>query len=273
MNNTSKVGLTILLCFFLWAACLKPSRSQTKASEPGISASVERAREAGVPEPALNRILILGNDYGISTDDLDGFLLAVQAVQQENLPVGPFVDKIAEGLAKGIPAQTIRRVLWRKTDDYRFVLGVFQRTAEVDQPSWLLSHEDLNRVAGSLDAGISRDELARFIERAPPSQMSMLARAVEVLALLKQIQFDEPLAEDILFTGLRNKSFTQSWTYLAKIVATARHRGRTDREIATAARDALGKKRSFNEFMAALGFTSRDVRHGPAVGRRSNTAP
>jgi hypothetical protein len=226
-----------------------------------------------VAEPALNRILILGNDYGISTDDLDGFLLAVQAVQKESMPVEPFVDKIAEGLAKGIPPQIIVSVLWLRIDDYRFVSGVLDRTARADQRTWFLSQADLTRMVKVLDSGVSRDEFTSLMERAPSTEMSMLVRAAEVFALLKQIQFDEPLAEDILFTGLRNKSFTQSWTYLAKIVATARHRGITDHEIATAARNTLREKRSFKEFMAALDFTSRDVRHGPAVGRRSKTAP
>jgi len=95
----------------------------------------------------------------------------------------------------------------------------------------------------------------------------MLARASEILAMLRQVRFNQSLAQEILFTGLRNKSLTQSWDYLARVVATAKRRRIPDVEIAIAAQEALETNRPFGDFMASLGFTPRDLQHGPAVGR------
>jgi hypothetical protein len=95
----------------------------------------------------------------------------------------------------------------------------------------------------------------------------MLARATEILALLKQVRFNESLTRKILFTGLRKNSLSQSWDYLARVVATAKRRQIPDDEIARAALEALEANRPFGDFMATLGFTPRDVRHGPAMGR------
>jgi hypothetical protein len=255
-----------LFSLFLLAACLKPSGLQAQPADAALTASVERASEAGVPESALNQVLKVGAEYGLSSQDSETFLLILQAVQEENLPVGPFVGKIEEGLAKGISPLTIVSVVQRKIDDYRFVRQTLAQTMRNDQPEGNMSHQNLTRMVGSLDAGLSREEFTGFMERAPSTQLSMLARAAEGYALLKQIQFDEALAAEILFIGLRNKSFTPSWRYLAKVVATARRRGMTDQEIATAARTALREQRPFKEFMEKLGFTSRDVRRGPVEG-------
>jgi len=122
-------------------------------------------------------------------------------------------------------------------------------------------------MVGSLDSGITREEFAQFILEAPGQDLSMLARATEILALLKQVRFDTSLTQEILFTGLQNNSLTQSWDYLARVVATAKKRQIPDDEIAREAQQALRTNRSFGDFMAALGFTPRDLRHGPATGR------
>jgi len=272
-NKPSKAGLAVLFSFFLLAASLKPSSLQAQPTDPGIATSVDQARAAGVPEVALNRVLLMGVDHGLTPEDLKVFLLAFQIVREEDMPIGPFVGKIDEGLAKGVPPQTIARVLWLRIDEYRFVRQALVETNKADQPHQSISHEDLIRIVASLDAGVSREEFTSFMKRAPAAPMSMLARTAEVLALLKQIRFDETLAEEILFTGLRNRSFTQSWAYLAKVVSMAKHKGATDHEIAIAAQAALREKYPLKEFMAALGFTSRDVRHGPAPGRPNKKAP
>jgi hypothetical protein len=256
-------NFTLFFAAFLAVASASLCFGQGQPGDPSVTASVRTASEAGVPETALNRLLMLAVNHRLEDDDVVRLVNFLQTVQKENLPIDPFIEKIEEGLAKQIPLNTISAVLAQKLEDYRFVRRVLTRKTGEQE----ISHQDLNRMVGSLDAGISREELTRFIQEASAQDLSMLARATEILALLKQVRFNESLAQEILFTGLRNNSLTQSWDYLARVVATAKRRQIPDDEIAGAAREALEANRPFSDFMAALGFTPRDLRHGPAMGR------
>jgi hypothetical protein len=236
---------------------------QAQPAERSVTASVWEARQVGVAESILNQLLILAADHRLEDDGVVRLVNFVQTVQAEDLPIDPFMGKIEEGLAKQIPLNTIAAVLAQKLDDYRFVRKVL-RTKTGDQE---ISHQELSRMVGSLDGGIAREKLARFLLEAPGQDPSMLARASEILALLKQVRFNQTLSQEILFTGLENNSLSQSWDYLARVVATAKRRQIPDDEIARAAQEALEANRPFKDFMATLGFTPRDLQHGPAVGR------
>jgi len=252
-----------LFAAFLVVASVSISYGQGQPADQSVTASIRAARKAGLSEAALNRLLSLAIDHRLEDDGVVRLLNFLQTVQTEDLPIDPFMGKIEEGLAKQVPLNTISVVLAQKLDDYRFVRRVLTIKAGEQE----ISHQDLSRMVSSLDAGISREELARFIQEASAQDLSMLARATEILALLKQVRFNESLAQEILFTGLRNNSLTQSWDYLARVVATAKRRQIPEDEIAQAARQSLEANRPFGDFMAALGFTPRDLRHGPAMGR------
>ena len=258
-----KNNFTLFFAAFLVVALVSLSYGQGQPADQSVTASIRAARSVGVSETVLNRLMSLAVDHRLEDDGVVRLLNFFQTVQTEDLPIDPFMGKIEEGLAKQVPLNTIASVLDQKLDDYRFV----RRVLTVKTREQEISHPDLSRMVGSLDGGITREELERFIQEASGQDLSMLARATEILALLKQVQFDESLTWEILFIGLRNNSLTQSWDYLARVVATAKRRQIPDNEIARAARQTLEANRPFGDFMAALGFTPRDLRHGPAVGR------
>ena len=258
-----KNNFTLFFAAFLVVASVSLSHGQGQPGDSSVTASVRAARNAGVSETALNRLLILAVDHRLEDDGVVRLVNFLQTVQQEDLPIEPFMGKIEEGLAKQIPLNTIAAVLGQKLKDYRFVISVLTRKTGEQQ----ISHDDLSRMVGSLDGGISREEFTRFILEASGQDLSMLARATEILALLQQVQFNEYLTQEILYTGLRKNSLSQSWDYLARVVVAAKRRQIPDDEIARAAREALEANRPFGDFMATLGFTPRDLRHGPAMGR------
>ncbi len=256
-------NFTLFFAAFLVGASAILSYGQGHPGDPSVTASVRAARQAGVSETALNHLLTLAVEHRLDDDGVVRLVYFLQTVRTEDLPVDPFMEKIEEGLAKQVPLNTIASVLAHKLEDYRFVRGVLTgKTGEQE-----ITPQDLSRMVGGLDSGLTREELAGFILEASKQDLSMLARATELLALLKQVRFNESLAREILFTGLRHNSLTRSWDYLAKVVVTARRRQIPDDEIAAAARQALETNRPFGDFMSALGFTPRDLRHGPAVGR------
>jgi hypothetical protein len=255
-----KNNFTLFFAAFLVVASVSLSYGQ--GGDSSVTASVRAARNAGVSETALNRLLILAVDHRLEDDGVVRLVNFLQTVQTEDFPIGPFMGKIEEGLTKQIPLNTIAAVLAQKLMDYRFVRGVL--TKKIGEQE--ISHQDLSRMVGSLDDGITREEFTRFILEASGQNPAMLARATEILAMLKQVRFNESLTREILFTGLRKNSLSQSWDYLARVVVTAKRRQIPDDEIARAALEALEANQSLGDFMVTLGFTSRDLRRGPAMG-------
>ncbi|MBW1980522.1 MAG: hypothetical protein JRJ12_04830 [Deltaproteobacteria bacterium] len=227
--------------------------------------SLEQTRASGVPEAILKRVLAAASDHSLPNKDLAALLVILREAQQEDIPVAPLAAKVEEGLVKHVPPEVIIRVLRQKCGDYRFVRQIFMNTDAAKSGS-RLSADDFTRLVTSLDAGLTRQELQEFITSAPVAPPPMLARAVEVFALLRQINYDATLARDVLYTGLSHQSFTQPWTYLARVVSAARKRGISDHKIAAAASEALEQERPMRDFMTTIGFTSRDMRHGPARG-------
>ena len=262
MRGKSETLLIIMVFFLVAAFYLGPAGAKAQGMEQGIAETMQAARAAGVPEVVLTRVLTLSLDHQLSPPDVNSFLTTLRSARTNNLAVEPFLSKIEEGLAKGISPKSIAIALEQKIDDYRFVQDLVHRKGPVRAPG-AISAEDLTVLVDSLSAGVSRQELDRFMETAPPVPVAMLAIAVDNLALLKQTDLNADLINRMLMTGLRLKGFTPSWRYLAKVVVAARAKGISGEQIAEATVAALEEKRDLRELMYALGFTSRDLRRGP----------
>jgi hypothetical protein len=262
-RQTFRNIFSLFFATFLVVALVPLSYGQGQPGGQSVMDSVQAARTAGLSETVLDRLLLLAVDRRLEDNDVVLLVNFLQTVQTENLPIDPFMGKIEEGLAKQVPVDAIAAVLTHKLDDYRFVREALLKKSGKQA---ITSHA-LSRMVNSLDSGITREELAQFIQETSGENLSMLARATEILALLKQLQFNESLTREILFAGLRNNSLTQSWDYLARVVATAKKRQISDDEIAEAARQALEASRPFGDFMTSLGFTPRDLRRGPTTGQ------
>ena len=183
MANRFRTTVKTLLSIFLLSACLSPPGVRAENSAPGVSAAIEQARAAGVPEPTLNRILALSVDYRLSVADIKAFLDITRTAKVDNLPLEPLVDKIEEGLAKRVAVTSIVEVLEQKLDDYHFVqrLLLSSKDPNTEEP---LSAQHLNIFVDSLNAGVSRQELERFIQLAPKVPTPMLAILSSMVLLI-----------------------------------------------------------------------------------------
>jgi hypothetical protein len=267
---TRKISKTILFFLMIFSVPVLrwnvPEIHAQEQSRPGVGTTVEAARAAGVPDASLKRILTLSVDYHISPDDLNCLLQLLRAARTEGVPVEPLVAKVEEGLAKRVTVAVIAIALEQKIEDYNYVRSLIAGIMPVDSNE-PVSEAYLTIMADSLSGGLTKNDLAHFVKNAPPAPPSMLAIAAENLALLKQIGFEEKLSDQILYTGLRLRCFDSSWRYLAGVVAVARNRGIPDVEITEKTVRAMKNKNDLRDLMAALGFTDRDLRRGPAIGK------
>ena len=231
-----------------------------------LGPAVKAARVQGVPEEALSRVLSLGARYAVSPDHLATIITIMTAAHKDELPVSTLAEKLEEGLAKRVAPVQIEAALLDKVDDFRFVRELARGKSVVAGGDSGPTPSELARLAGVLEMGLSREDLARFLESAPGAPWPMVVIGLENMALLGQIRFNRGLAEQVVQAGLRGRGFDDSWGYLSRAVVAARDRGNTDEAIAGAALQALNRKETIRGMMTLLGFTDRDLRRGPQAG-------
>ena len=238
--------------------------------EADVKSAVQTALGQGLTKEALNRVVSLGARYQVSPDHQVAIIKIMTTAGRDQLPVEPLVEKLEEGLAKNIAPVRIEAALLAKVDDFRFVRGLAQRKSKAYGGSPEPTPTELADLTGTLEMGLSREELTRFIESAPDAPWSMLVIGAENTALLGQIGFDRVLTEKIIQAGLDDRGFSSSWSYLSRAVVAARDRGSTDEAIAKAALDTLKRKGTVRGMMEILGFTGRDLRREPQAGPGDN---
>ena len=93
-----------------------------------------------------------------------------------------------------------------------------------------------------------------------------------MLASLKQIQFDAELSDQIVFKGLERGYFTQEQNDFVRVVATAKGKGISDKQVAAAALASIEREDSSKVLGSVLGVSTRDLaNHGPQRGTGQST--
>ena len=213
----------------------------------------DRARNCGVFPGALNQIqssVALGSLKQAEGDKLLGILLTAC---ESGLPVAPFEDKLAEGLAKKVPSFRIVATLNAMLDKYSFAKELLGDSTQRDYV------ERLVIIGDGLSRGASQSDFSEFVERYVAQPHDAYLTGMKMLSLLSQSNFDYALSQSILDAGFSNESLTSQWRYLIRIVLVARQRGLTDSQIAEASVVVLNDSGSVRDVSTRLGFTSRDL--------------
>ena len=78
-----------------------------KAEQAGVSAKAAVAMNAGVPGEDIEIIVSRSVKRGADAGTINRFLDTSVSAKKEGLPVGPVLDRIEQGLAKGVPVERI----------------------------------------------------------------------------------------------------------------------------------------------------------------------
>jgi hypothetical protein len=229
--------------------------------------ALRKAKEAGISETTLNQLLALGYEKQLEPSAMGSLLSILAQCQQENLPLQPFLSKIEEGISKRVPASRIEQVLVKKQEDYRFTRSLINEAMNRQGKVEPLAPEFHVRLTETLYCGLSRKDLDHLMGEAPTAPLAVVARGAEVLASLRQMQFDAHFSEQIVDTGLTQGFFNVAQKDFSRIIAVAREKGLQDEQIARVALAVMGNRSSQSEFCALLGITPQDMgRQGPQVG-------
>ena len=259
-NRISPFLLTGCLVLFY---CITPILAGDKTD---VMTAVEQARDAGVPENLLNRMLAFGYKYKLTEIEMTHFVRMTEDAKKEDLPIIPLVSKIEEGLAKRVQPRAIQRVLKKELSQYRFTRKVASETmSRWDMPKESLRSEELVRLSKTLSMGISEQELKGFLARAPKAPLSEIADAAELMAALKQSRMQSEIAEKIIFHGLREGFFAKTAWDLPLMVYSAKSHDLSDTRITAAVMEVVKGKKSVMEAHIGLGLDPNDLTLGPQV--------
>ncbi|GAB3489434.1 hypothetical protein GCM10027399_05390 [Curvibacter fontanus] len=81
--------------------------SGAPAQRQALGANLEEALKAGVGEQDLQAVMRLATTHQYSAAGIDAFVRQLAEASRDGLPVAPMRDKMLEGMAKKIPAETI----------------------------------------------------------------------------------------------------------------------------------------------------------------------
>lgn len=247
------LGMALLL--FLPAGSAHAEAAETLASET-LERTVERLDACGVPGALTSRLLALALEGELARGDAESIARTLVLACDQKLPVGPFADKTAEGLSKGVPAARICAALSAKLDDYVFMRGLLLPLASAGKTEL---PPDLVIFAGEAPAlGLHRETALALAEAHPDAPPAMLVTGLRLTALMHQAGYDSALIREIVDTGLIRRTLTPEWENLSSVSILAGKRGVSEEEVKKAACAALENGESLRSLMTRLGATPRD---------------
>ncbi len=224
-----------------------------------VTSAVEEARKAGVPDATVSRLLALGYDNGAEAASMANLVRIVGTVKKEDLPLEPFVSKIAEGMAKRVPVASIEQVLNQKKQDYLFTRSITADYLKKYGIQQQVTPEDLVGIAETLYSGLSREDLARTLEQAPAGSLFTLKRVVSVQASLKRIGFDPKLSDRIVSTALEHKFFARQRRGFVRALVAGKRKGVSDEKITEAVLSTMQNGGTVAGFCSQIGVSSSDI--------------
>jgi hypothetical protein len=269
MKRISSNPLPGIVMMLMMLALWPFSQACADGTTVGVEAAVRAAQQAGVPAETVDRVLALGYEKQLEPPVVADFLGLLGRVQQDGIPLQPFVSKIEEGVAKRAPLPAIHKVLLRKLDDYQYARGLIARSFIRQGPASEVSPEVLTRLTESLYCGVTRDKLERLADQAPAAPLPMFTRAVEVLAALEQMHFDPQRAEQMVVSGLTRNYFTADRQAFTGIIGAAKRKGISDAQIESVALATIQKNGPLQDIAQPLGLSAQDLAGGPMFGERS----
>ena len=85
--------------------------SLTREAKLDILTKADRAVNAGIPPEDVAVIIARGLKEGVESAKISGFLETAARVKEQNLPARLVLDRIEQGLSKGVPAERIAAVV------------------------------------------------------------------------------------------------------------------------------------------------------------------
>lgn len=160
-------------------------------TSPGeLQQAADRALRAGVPAADVEIIVLRGRERGLAPDRIGELIGTVAQAGEQGVPLRPVLDRIQQGLAKGVAAERI--------------IAAARRLAECLAAAGPLV-DDLAgrglRASSPQDRGFAVETVARALERPVPGPMVTELGAIALRHGAKLAQFDRAVRSLTLLVG------------------------------------------------------------------------
>jgi hypothetical protein len=231
---------------------------------------VQAAKEAGVSRGAIARLENLVRSRGVAPDSIAGFLQSLSRARTVGFSLDPFMDKVEEGMVKGVPASRIQAALdGLLTDMVVTKVLLTDYLSKHDRPAAELTPELLTRTSRTLSMGLTPSTMEEFFARAPSIPLGRAAGRLEFTAAMQQSGLSAQQALTLSSTGLQH-SFFESIYWDVPLVAKAAIDSRISSEsVASALDHVLAGRTSLSSASRSVGLDPRSL----AKGAMSGVAP
>jgi len=228
--------------------------------------AVNQAKGSGVPEEALNRVLVLGYKHTLKSDQLVDLVLLARAAKDQDFPVDQAVGKMEEGLAKKAKVASIQEAVNQEMARYASARAiVHQAMSRRGVEAGEVQQGHLVRSANTLAMGLSAHEMRGFLEEAPRASVNELISSLEFMAALQQAGVSHEAAREIAAAGLKAGYFSKGAWDLVNLISVAKGKSLPENHIQARALEVVRGEKSVVEAQKAFGLQSHDMARGPTV--------
>jgi len=262
-----------LACLLLFLAALAWFAPKAMGQDD-VTKAVTQAKESGVPEETLNRVLLLGYKNSLKPEQLTELLHLTRAAKEHGFPPDQAVSKMEEGLAKRVQVAAIQRAVKAEMTRHAEARAMVRQTmgrrgqGDTDIPQGLVA-----RLANTLAMGLSAREMQGVLEAAPKASLNHLATSLEFMAALQQANIGHETAREIALQGLENNFFAKDAWSLAQLIQAAKIKNLPEKDIKAKALEVVKGQKSVTDAQKSLGVKDSDMARGPVVGAPAAPGP
>ena len=240
--------------------------SLTKDTKREILTKADRAVKAGVPSEDAVIIIDRGLKHGADGKSIAGFLETAATVKERDLPMRPVLNRIEQGLSKGVPAERIlsaARGLAEKLATARPIVNDLVRSGVQPVPGG--GHDDaIETVARALEKSIPGNAIMRTGEKVKEQKgsISLFAKAVDTMATLAASGMATDRASRLVQAALDKGYSERDLEKMEKTLFDDLKKGRSMDEVA----EGMENRMNRNDLHEGRGRIGGDQMRGPGAG-------
>ena len=229
---------------------------------PTVTEALARAQGAGLPDSVIAQVMALAFDAGFDQAAAARTITVLAEAHQADFDLAPFRERIDEGVAKRVDGARIAAALEERQQRQMLVKERLPQRKDkgADYQAAVVS------LADGLEMGLTPQEVEALVQRAGDAPAAMIAVAAEMWALLKQLDFDPQLTDQLMSTGFDRRTLAPAWRHFPQVIVIARRKGVSDAETGAEALKSLETGGAPKELLTRLGFTGRNLKTGPLKG-------
>ena len=187
------------------SACLQVSRIALVALGLGSVFSGQSMTWA-LSQQEVSEISQMGAAQGRSAEEMQRFIEHAERLESQGLPSGPLLDKIKEGLAKGVEPNRMDSVLTKMSTNLESADGLLKETSGFQQLSPMSRARSLEVLSEAIGRGVSPEEV-RTMRQAPGNtemRPEQLAYGAKGLALMKEGGVPAEARQNLMASAVRS---------------------------------------------------------------------